>query len=115
MAKLKIEGLGELQKGLRKKASLDLVKQTVKLNTMEMKDKIHDNAVFTRGYSTGDTQRSVSYSIEDSGFTGVAGAKMHYDEYVEKGTRFMDAQPFIRPAYEEQAKKFKSDMRKLVR
>ena len=64
MAKLKIEGLGELQKGLRKKASLDLVKQTVKLNTMEMKDKIHDNAVFTRGYSTGDTQRSVSYSIQ---------------------------------------------------
>lgn len=35
--------------------------------------------------------------------------------YLEYGTRFMDAQPFVRPALEEQASKFKRDMQKLVR
>lgn len=35
--------------------------------------------------------------------------------YLEYGTRFMDAQPFVQPALEEQSAKFKSDMQKLVR
>ena len=35
--------------------------------------------------------------------------------YLEYGTRFMDAQPFVQPALEEQLPKFKSDMKKLVR
>ena len=35
--------------------------------------------------------------------------------YLEYGTRFMDAQPFVRPAFDEQKEKFKDDMQKLVR
>ena len=43
------------------------------------------------------------------------GAETDYSSYIEYGTRFMDAQPFVRPALEEQASKFKRDMQKLVR
>jgi HK97 gp10 family phage protein len=35
--------------------------------------------------------------------------------YLEYGTRFMDAQPFVRPAYNEQKAKFIRDMNKLTR
>ena len=35
--------------------------------------------------------------------------------YVEFGTRFMDAQPFVRPAFKQQVPIFKSDMKKLVK
>ncbi|MFQ8894288.1 MAG: HK97-gp10 family putative phage morphogenesis protein [Dorea sp.] len=38
-----------------------------------------------------------------------------YAAYVEYGTRFMNAQPYMRPAYNAQKGKFKSDMQKLVR
>ena len=38
-----------------------------------------------------------------------------YGAYVELGTRFMNAQPYLKPAFDEQKGKFKSDMKKLVR
>jgi hypothetical protein len=34
---------------------------------------------------------------------------------LEYGTRYMDAQPFVKPAHEEQAQKFKRDLDKLVK
>ena len=38
-----------------------------------------------------------------------------YSPYLEYGTRFMEAQPFVHPALEAQEGQFKSDMKKLVR
>ena len=35
-----------------------------------------------------------------------------YSEYVEYGTRFMESQPYMRPAFGEQKQQFKSDMQK---
>ena len=37
-----------------------------------------------------------------------------YAPYVELGTRFMEAQPYLGPAFNEQKEKFKKDMKKLV-
>lgn len=115
MAKIKIEGLDKLEKHLKKGASMNLVRQTVQRNGAELKEKIASNANFDKGYQTGTTKGSVTLDITDGGFTAESGPTTEYAEYVEYGTRFMDAQPFVRPALEEQASKFKRDMQKLVR
>lgn len=115
MAKIKWEGLEDLQKKLRENVSMNLVKKTVQQNGQELRSKIQEKAEFTKGYQTGQTKRSVTLEIKDGGFTAESGPTTEYAEYVEHGTRFMDAQPFVRPALEEQASKFKRDMQKLVR
>lgn len=115
MAKIKWEGLEDLQKKLRENASMNLVKKTVQQNGQELRSKIQEKAEFTKGYQTGQTKRSVNLEIKDGGFTAESGPTTEYAEYVEYGTRFMEAQPFVRPALEEQASKFKRDMQKLVR
>ena len=115
MAKIKWEGLEDLQKKLRENVSMNLVKKTVQQNGQELRSKIQEKAEFTKGYQTGQTKRSVTLEIKDGGFTAESGPTTEYAEYVEHGTRFMDAQPFVCPALEEQASKFKRDMQKLVR
>ena len=53
--------------------------------------------------------------IKDSGLTAESEATVNYAGYVEYGTRFMGAQPYMRPALQEVGKQFKSDMEKLVK
>ena len=115
MAKIKIEGLDELQKKLAKDITMEDVKRVVKKNGADLQQKIVENANFTQGYQTGTTKRSVTLDITDGGFTAESGPTTGYSPYIEYGTRFMDAQPFVQPALEEQAAKFKGDMQKLVR
>lgn len=113
--KLKIEGLDELQKALKDNVTMDDVKRVVRHNGQELQRKIQQNADFTRGYATGQTKRSVDLQIKDGGMTADSGPTTEYSPYLEYGTRFMDAQPFVRPAYTEQKAKFNRDMQKLVR
>ena len=115
MAKLKVEGLDKLEKALKENVTLDDVKRVVRHNGQQLQEKIQQNADFTRGYATGETKRSVNLEIKDGGFTADSGPTTEYSPYLEYGTRFMDAQPFVRPAYTEQKEKFKKDMQKLVR
>ena len=115
MAKIKVEGLKELQEALKPNVKLDDVKRVVKQNGSELQRKIQDKADFKMGYQTGETKRSVGLEIKDSGFTAESGPKTEYSPYLEYGTRFMDAQPFVKPAYEEQKKKFEADMKKLTK
>ena len=115
MSRIKIEGLDELEKALKENFTLDDVKRTVRLNGQQLQDKIQNNADFKMGYATGQTKRSVNLEIKDGGFTADSGPTTEYSPYLEYGTRFMDAQPFIKPAYNEQKEKFKRDMQKLVR
>lgn len=115
MAKIKIEGLDKLEKALKENVTLNDVKKVVRHNGAELQQKIQENADFKMGYQTGETKRSVGLEITDGGFTAESGPTTEYSQYVEFGTRFMDAQPFVRPALEAQTKKFQSDMEKLVR
>ena len=115
MAKIKVEGLDKLQKALKDNVTMDDVKRVVRQNGSELQQKIIAKADFKKGYQTGTTKRSVSLEIKDGGFTAEAGPETEYSPYVEYGTRFMEAQPFVRPAYDKQKKQFKSDMQKLVR
>lgn len=118
MAKIKVEGLDKLQKALKDNVSMELVKRVVRDNGNELLDKIEVNADFTQGYQTGETKRSVKMAgmtITDGGFTAEAGATTDYAPYLEHGTRFMEAQPFVKPAFDEQNKQFQKDMQRLVK
>ena len=115
MASLKIEGLDKLEKALKENVTMNDVKRVVRHNGSQLQQKMQENADFTRGYQTGTTKRSIGLEIKDGGFTAEVGPETEYSPYLEYGTRFMDAQPFIKPAHDTQKKKFNSDMQKLVR
>lgn len=115
MAKLHIEGLEELQAALKKNVTLNDVKRVVRHHGAELQERMQDKADFKMGYQTGQTKRSIGLEIKDSGFAAEVGPETEYSPYLEYGTRFMDAQPFVKPAFDEQKAKFKSDMQKLMR
>lgn len=46
--------------------------------------------------------------------SGVVRAEVDYAEYVEKGTRFMAAQPYMKPAFEDQKPLFLRDLKKVI-
>ena len=115
MPKLEVKGLDKLQKKLKDNVTLDDVKRVVKHNGSQLQQKMMQKADFTRGYATGTTKRSIGLTLKDGNFTAEVEPGTEYSPYLEYGTRFMEAQPFVRPALEEQKEKFKSDMQKLVR
>lgn len=115
MAKVEIRGLDKLQKKLKKNCSLEDVKTVVKQNGIELQSKTVSNAVFKGDYTIGTTKKSIRGETRDGGFTYAEGPTTHYAPCVEFGTRFMDAQPFVRPAFKQQVPMFKSDMKKLVK
>lgn len=115
MAGIKVKGLDKLQKALKDRYTLDDVKRTVRNNGSQLQRKMQAEADFTKGYATGATKNSIRYEIIDEGFTTVVQPHTEYSPYLEYGTRYMEAQPFVRPAFNEQKEKFKQDMQKLVR
>lgn len=94
---------------------MDDVKTVVRHNGQEMTQKMINKADFKRGYATGQTKRSITLDIENGGFDATVGPETEYSPYLEYGTRFMEAQKFVSPAFNEQKEKFKNDMRKLTK
>ena len=117
MARVKIVGVEALVKGLNDRTKLEDVKKIVKHDTatLEARMKRQTTASFVKGYSTGDTRDSIHLSIKDGGLTGEVRPETNYSPYVEYGTRFMKAEPFVRPAFRTTAKEFKDHMDKLTR
>lgn len=115
MAKIKVEGLKELQKHLKDNVKMDDVKRVVRHHGGALQERMKNKADFKKGYQTGTTKRSIGLEITDSGFTAEVEPATDYSPYLEYGTRFMDAQPFVKPALDEQKEKFKRDMQKLVK
>lgn len=113
--KISISGDTKLIKGLKERMQLDLVKQVVKQNGSELDRGMKAQAVFVKGYSTGQTKRSITTEISDGGLTSTTKPGTHYSPYVEYGTRHMTAQPFVRPAFNAQKEQFKADMDKIVK
>lgn len=79
-------------------------KSTAKLQQREMQEVPVD---------TGFLKRSITMDISDNGLTGTVEPTANYAAYVEYGTRYAHAQPYIRPSYEKTAKEFESEMKRL--
>jgi len=105
------DGIEPLTAKLTQNMNLDAVKTVVKMNGSQLQQKAMQNAPV----DTGNLKRSITLTFEDGGLTARIKATAEYAPYVEWGTRFMNAQPYIRPAYDTQKGKFKSDLQKLTR
>lgn len=112
---LSVKGVDQLVGKLKRNATLNDVKEVVKMNGSELDRRMKRKAVFTKGYSVGATKRSIKLSIEDNGFAARVKPTTHYSYYLENGTRFMEAQPFVGPAFYEQKEIFKRDMKRLMK
>lgn len=108
---IKIKGIDALQKKLKQNATMSDVKKIVQTNTAELTQKAQRNAPVDTGY----LRRSITMTIEGGGLEGHSTAGAEYGPYVEHGTRFNTAQPFMRPAFNVQKEQFKKDMRELVK
>lgn len=103
----------ELVAGLTKLAMLadPTISKVVQKNGAELQKKeMRDVPV-----DTGFLKRSIMLSSEDYGLTSVVEPTANYSNFVEYGTRFMAAQPYVRPNYYEQVKQFMKEMEKLVK
>lgn len=84
--------------------------QIIKNNTEELKKNVRSNAPKDKGF--------LKFSIiaeYPSEFIGVVHAEAEYAAYQEYGTRFMPAQPYMKPSYWLQYPKFQKDMSDLVK
>ena len=116
MGDIKIVGLQKLQKKLRDNVNMTKVRITVQKNGDRLNDRMKENTktAFTKGYSQGDTAGSINTVITDGGLTVEVQPTTEYAGYVEYGTRFMEAEPFVKPAFDAQKEIFEKDMKKLV-
>ena len=123
-----LKGLEKLQKKLQKVAKMEEVEHIVEKHGTEMQKKAVNNASRFRGHyegrgknrrfvrPTGATKRSISVnSSKIDRFRYRVAPGTSYAAYVELGTRKMSAQPFIKPAFDEQKKLFKDDLERLVK
>lgn len=119
---IKLEGIMELDKKLAKNIQKQAVRTIVKKNGAALQKKAQKKAPIGTPESTGipdykggTLRRSIGLEIGNDGLTATVEPTAEYAAYVEYGTRFMKAQPYLGPAFDEQSKIFKSDMEKLVR
>lgn len=108
---VKLKGVKELRLALNKKADMSAVKRVVKQNGAELQVRAQRNAPV----DTGNLKRSVRLDISDRGLTAESEATAEYAPYVEWGTRYMEAQPYMRPAFIEQKEQFRRDMDRLTK
>ncbi len=64
---------------------------------------------------TGALKNSITLQLEDGGMTARVGPHMYYEAYVEYGTRFMRAEPYVRPAFNIIKPQFLKVMKELVK
>lgn len=122
MPKIKLEGMEKLQVKLKKNVQMSDVKRVVKANGAALQEAAQRKAPVGTpqstgipGYVGGTLKRNIVLEIRDGGLTAEVEPTAEYAAYVEYGTRYMNAQPYMRPSYNQQKEKFKSDMKKLVR
>ena len=123
-----LKGLEKLQTKLQRVAKMEEVERIVEKHGTEMQKKAVNNASKFRGHYEGRgknkhfvkptraTKRSISVnSGKIDRFRYRVAPGTDYAAYVELGTRKMSAQPFIKPAFDEQKKLFKNDLERLVK
>ena len=117
--KIDMRGLNQMQKKLLKGVSKEKISQVVRLNIAELTQKAKDRAPVSTektnpGGAHGQLKRSIIPSVGSGGLVGKVNATVDYAEYVEMGTRFMAAQPYMKPAFDQQKEIFLKDMKKLL-
>lgn len=118
---IEVRGADSVVEKLRKIGDINGVKKIVQMNGAELQQKAQRKAQFKGHWEgnkfvppTGTLRRSIRLDIEDQGLTAAVSANTDYAAYVEYGTRFMAAQPYLRPALHEQADTFINDLERFA-
>ena len=85
--------------------------KVVKKNAAELQKKEKK----TVPVATHFLQHSILLSVGDNGMTASVEPTAEYAGYVEYGTRYMSAQPYVRPNFAEQKEIFMADMKKYIK
>lgn len=123
--KMEIQGLEELQRDIEKLLKTkNEMKKVVKKNGAELQKNAMKNArhsasggVFAKGYTTGHTRKNLQQNgvrLTDDGLTATISSTTDYAAYLEYGTRHMEAEPYMKPAYEKQKRVFEEEIEKVV-
>lgn len=126
MSDIKIEGIERFQKKIKKNVSLDAVKKVVKHYGDKMEVDAKKNAENFKGHyewrkgqgyvfvkPTGNLKRGIVSETKRDGLEYQTESTVNYAGYVEYGTRFMDAQPYLKPAFKDAANGMKRDLKRL--
>lgn len=115
--KISIKGTDLLTKNLSKIKDLEFARKTVKKHGAKLQKTMKDNAtpgkIFVKGYSHGETKRSTELEIIDNGLTAVVAPNTEYAAYLEYGTRYMEAEPFVKPSLDSVERGFIEDLEKM--
>lgn len=106
-----LTGVDTLEKVLKTTAKVQLVKGVVQLNGAEMQE----NAQRRASVDTGFMKRNITLTLEDGGLTATVTSMAEYSAYVNYGTRFMAANPFMTNSYQYQKTKFRADLIRLMK
>lgn len=106
---MKVVGVEKVAGKLRKNATMNDVKNVVKSNVTEMTR----NAQRLSPVDTGFLKGSITLNI--GGLEGSTDVGAHYGGYVNNGTRFMGARPFLTDSFELQRENFRREMEMLVK
>jgi len=114
---IKFQGINETKIKFKKMADMSLVKQAIKSNTVALQE----NAIgrmpntYVKGYSKRYTAQHTNPYFLNNGFTGKVTMETEYSQYLEYGTRYMSAEPVMKPALNEIYPRFVSDIVKAAK
>lgn len=117
---VKIEGLQALISDLdARKYTGKQIRNVVMKNGANLQEdaqkRMTKTVAYVKGYSKGTTRRSTTLSISDDGMTATVAPHTEYFSYVEYGTRYMEAEPTLNPAFQKIKQQFYKDVIGLVK
>ena len=117
---VKIEGLQALISNLdAKKYSGKQIRNVVMKNGADLQEdaqkRMTKTVAYVKGYSKGTTRRSTTLTISDNGMKATVAPATSYFPYVEYGTRYMEAEPTLNPAFQKIKQQFYKDVIGLVK
>lgn len=120
MVGVKIEGLQALISDLdARKYTGKQIRNVVMKNGADLQEdaqkRMTKTVAYVKGYSKGTTRRSTTLSISDDGMTATVAPHTEYFSYVEYGTRYMEAEPTLNPAFQKIKQQFYKDVIGLVK
>lgn len=108
---IELKGLEPLIAKLEKGIDFKEAQEVVKMNGAEL----HKSTQKLTPVDTGHLKRSIIITMSEGGLKAEVKPTADYAPYVEYGTRYMAAQPFVRPSYQKQREKFLTDLKRLVK
>lgn len=115
--KIKVTGTKELAAHCKEAQKLEQVRRVVAHHSAQLDNgmKRAAGAAFVKGYSTGDTARSIMTVLSGDGLESRTAPTTEYASYIEYGTRYMSAEPYVRPSFNAVKGQFVKDIETVMK